>query len=230
MSEWTQKDDSKLKRWRTFRTPWTYADIGMRLGRTADACKKRVQRLKAAGMWLLMLALVLMGTATTRAADEPVVLDPATWSGAALVGNDMAVLRLGFTPDQVERVTIGPEVGYIERMADGPDQGVTAGFFATYDLVQDATLDLLMAEVPVTWYIGVHGDVLFREEVAPDITAGLMTGLRIGRTQLAPGKTWCTALGIELQYLLTEELWQEFAATDGDDTVRLMVSGFIGHR
>jgi hypothetical protein len=176
--------------------------------------------------WMMVLLFVVSMVAGTAQAQEPVTLDPATYGASILAGQDMAAVRFLFTPNQVQRVTVGPEVGYIEGVKDGPNNGVMVGFFATYDLLQGATLDVLATQVPLDWYVGVHGDGLFREGVDADMTAGLMTGLRIGHTQLPAGQKWCAAFGIEAQYLLTKDLWREFA--NMDDSGRLLVSAQVG--
>jgi hypothetical protein len=181
---------------------------------------------KSKGVLIVVAMLAVLTMIAAVQAADPVTPDAATGSVNLLAGEDMALARIGFTPSQVERVTVGPEVGYIEGVKDGPPRGVTVGFFGTYDLVKDATLDVLATQVPATWYVGVHGDGLFREGVDVDMTAGLMTGLRIGHTEVAGGHKWCAALGIEAQYLLTKTLWRELA--DVDDSGRLLVSAQIG--
>jgi hypothetical protein len=168
--------------------------------------------------WMSIVAvLAIAGTAM----GTDVNLDPGQWSMTLLAGDDSAFARLGYTPAQIERVTVGPQIGYLEGVQDGDGDGYTAGFFATYDLVKDAELDALGLKVPITWYIGLDGDALFQEGESVDMTAGLMTGLRIGRTAPAQGQRVAASMGIEGRYALTEDLWQELA--DIEDGTSLMV-------
>jgi hypothetical protein len=105
------------------------------------------------------------------------------------------------------RVKVGGDVSWLDGI-DAGDEGWRMAFVATYDIVDDATLKVpLLSGLPANWYIGgLAGPVVPTEGSNKgewDATAALLTGLTLGKET--------ATLGIEYQFLLTDELWGQLA-------------------
>jgi len=178
-------------------------------GRKRD--KERKLKMKT-GMWLVALVVLMANVAMA-----------GDWSFTPLGGDEMITLRMGYTPTE-SRVTIGPEFTWIDGIDSAEGTGWALGFFGAYDVVKDAEFELLGVSAPINWYIGVHADVLFPEDEKADATAGLMTGLRFGDGDFKEGQTVAASLGVEFQYLLTDELWKELAPINDESRLLAFVT------
>lgn len=130
-----------------------------------------------------------------------------SWAVQPLAGEDMVSLRL--LRDGGGRTRVGPEVTWLDGV-EGDRQAWCFGFAGLYHLVDQAPLTIGSWEVPATWYVGVRGGVLVPEGGDPDATIALMTGLTLGSDE-------ALAIGVEVQYALTERFWSPLGDV-GDDT------------
>lgn len=199
-----------------------HAGLAAAQGRARNLLKGQIMRI-AVCFLVVIMSMVLCST----------VYGQGTWSLQPGIGDGFAFTRTGYTPDATPRVTVGFEGLFVNDLED-KGQGYGPGFFGRYDLVQDADFELLGLKAPVTWYVGVYGDVLFRESwksIKP--LPGLMTGLYFGKgtltaDDLSAGKRWAASFGVEEQYLATSDLWAKFA--DVDRTFQTVVFVQIAHR
>lgn len=156
---------------------------------------------------ILMLAAIAALAATSNA--EVFTVTP-------FASSDLAGGRVLYRVNEESRASIGLDGAWIEGALDfEDDEAVRVAFAGIYDIIQTAPLNIYIAEVPSTAYIGVLGGVQFGED-EEDASAALMTGARFGDGFKGVN------LGIEYQYLLDDDLWREFGAFD--DNGRLLAT------
>jgi len=133
-----------------------------------------------------------------------------TWDGTFLASNDMISGRLML--DRGGRVRVGPDISWLDGLADEETEGWRFAIAARYDLIQEQAFKAWFLEAPATWYIGGLGGVLLPVEGVNegdvDATAALMTGFEMGDEK--------AKLGAEYQYLLTDNLWSQLADIPDD--------------
>lgn len=121
------------------------------------------------------------------------------------VGNDdLLSLRVGTRPWGA-RTEIGGFGIWADGLTEGEEAAWGGGVYATYDVVQDAQFTVLQYSVPATIYIGGQLGVIDRD-TGDDAVAALMTGVSFGDDKIR--------IGVEYQYILDQDLWQELGAID----------------
>lgn len=161
--------------------------------------------------WFLaaILMLVVLGTLAASA-------DAGVFTVTPFAADDLAGGRLMYRMGEDSRTSIGFDGAWIEgALGFEDDEAIRVAFAGTYDVIQTAPLNIAIAEIPSTIYIGVLGGVQFGED-EEDASAALMTGVRFGDGSKGVN------LGIEYQYLLDETLWKELGTFD--DTGRLLAT------
>lgn len=142
--------------------------------------------------------------------------DAGVFTVTPFAASDLAGGRLMYRVNEESRASIGFDGAWIEGALDfEDDEAIRVAFAGTYDVIQTAPLNIAIAEIPSTIYVGVLGGVQFGED-EEDASAALMTGVRFGDGSKGVN------LGIEYQYLLDQDLWREFGSFD--DTGRLLAT------
>jgi len=156
---------------------------------------------------ILMLAVLAVLAATANA---------GVFSVTPFASDDLAGARLLYRVSEESRTSIGLDGAWIDGALDlENDEAARVSFVGTYDVIQTAPLNIAIAEIPSTVYVGVLGGVQFGED-DEDASAALMTGVRFGDGVKGVN------LGIEYQYLLDKDLWRELGTFD--DTGRILAT------
>jgi len=129
-----------------------------------------------------------------------------------LLANDNEIqARVSLLPDPNARMAIGPFVSWRDD-----DNVFAGGVFATYDLMQEQTFQVLQYEIPATLYVG--GMIGAQDIGDPGAVVRLLTGIDFGDGP--------TRIGFEIQYGLDGDFWHEL----GDDADDVDLFFRIAHR
>jgi len=111
------------------------------------------------------------------------------------VGNEDA-FGLGVFFEPIERIQIGGEVAYWDRLKEADRPEYTAEIVARYFGLKQAELDLQVFKVPVDWYAGLGLGGMFANDQRPDSIADFRTGFTFGEKPVR--------LGIEYRYQMPD--------------------------
>lgn len=169
-----------------------------------------------ASVVILVLCAVLCST--VYGGEPPIVVEPVIDTGGlevfGLASNDLIAVRpMYFTGG---RIRVGADIAWMDGLESDEAEGWRTSFAATYDLMQQQDFQALLIKVPATLYVGGLGGVLFPKGHPADVTAALMTGFRLGNER--------ASLGVEAQYCLTQDLWQELADIPDQSRIMFMAS------
>ncbi|MFA5377654.1 MAG: hypothetical protein WC455_18025 [Dehalococcoidia bacterium] len=137
------------------------------------------------------------------------------WTVTAVGSDDLLSMRIGTRP-WAGRTEIGGFGIWLDGLKEGEDEAYGGGAYATYDVVQDANFTVLKYNVPATIYVGGQMGFLHREDSDEDATAALMTGVSFGDEKIR--------IGVEAQYLLSQDTWKEFGVIEDQGRLLLTLS------
>jgi hypothetical protein len=171
--------------------------------------------------WIMAIVVVVLSfmVHASLAQDDPIILNPAQWTGTFGGSDTLVFLGVGYRPpaEKEQRTEIGVRGFYREDVMPDSECSVGLAGYATYDLLYEAPLNLVVATVPTTVYAGVMAGGLRTVESADyRPTAAILLGTSFGDRRVR--------LGVEASYTVDKDVWDKLADVSNQTAVWVFAS------